>query len=808
MGSSTSEQMQVQMSHLSNGMAVHCLSQPWLTHSAVCLRVFAGSHDEPPEYPGMAHFLEHMLFLGGAQFVGEQRLMPFVQACGGQLNASTQARYTDYFFELPSQQLEAALVRLLDMLAAPRLALDEQLREREVIEAEFLARSQDRITLISSALGQSVCAQHPYQRFVAGQRSSLPVEDDVFQQALRTFYSQHYVAANCRLSVVGPEPVAYLQALIRRTAGLLARAIAPVPQASLPALQWQYSHLQLQLPNAAPALHLAFSLTLANETDQAAWAFIEHLLLQPHTGGLSAELQAQGWAQSISAQRLYQHADQGLWLVSLQQVAEPQRALACVLDALHAWQRHAAPASQIAAYAQQRRYQRQALGPLARARAGLHHECLPTQASVQQLLAQLQSTERLCLLHSCTEAVPLWPTQGFRLHLRVEPAWTLEPYRGQWSGPHLAELKRSPPQRLAVSAQLDWLVLDAAAMLSGMACCKLHWRLALVRPVEQVLGIAQQRLQTLIKTASCYGVEMQWRTDGCALELTIKGPREVLPKLLQPLVQQLSAPWLATPRGHSVQADLPIRHLLEHSDCLMGVLKPVTDTRLQPMKAEPRLSLLGAGFTLEQQAHMEAMFDGVSRLQAATLVGQAQAGLHWRHLAFSGEAALLVFCPQPAFNPHDEAVWRVLGQRLQSRFYQRLRSELQLGYAVFCAYRQLQGRRGLLFGVQSGKADAQALLQHIRQFLECQMQPLDAQDVAADVAALQLQRQCLSPEQHLQQAWQDSCAGVPAAYAVQVNQALTALEPHHIQAGFAHLCAPSAAWYVISNQPCSRPLSS
>ena len=76
---------------LANGLQVAVLSQAGSTQAAISVRVAAGSHDEPAAHPGLAHFLEHLLFLDCADYRGEQRLMPFVQACGGQLNASTQA---------------------------------------------------------------------------------------------------------------------------------------------------------------------------------------------------------------------------------------------------------------------------------------------------------------------------------------------------------------------------------------------------------------------------------------------------------------------------------------------------------------------------------------------------------------------------------------------------------------------------------------------------------------------------------------------------------------------------------------------
>ena len=128
---------------LANGAELRAQQQLWAQQVGVCLRVAAGSHDEPPAYPGLAHFLEHLLFLGSRDYPVDQGLMAFVQRHGGLVNASTQARHTDFVCEVPSELLQPALTRLLDMLGQPLLALDAQLREREVLHAEYLTQHRD-----------------------------------------------------------------------------------------------------------------------------------------------------------------------------------------------------------------------------------------------------------------------------------------------------------------------------------------------------------------------------------------------------------------------------------------------------------------------------------------------------------------------------------------------------------------------------------------------------------------------------------------------------------------------------------------
>ena len=126
-----------------NGLTLSLRHEPRLKQCAAFLRVHAGSHDVPTAWPGLAHFLEHLLFLGTDRFPAGDNLMAYVQRHGGQVNARTQARHTDFFFEVPSAAFEGGLERLCDMLAHPRMNLDEQVREREVLHAEFIAWARE-----------------------------------------------------------------------------------------------------------------------------------------------------------------------------------------------------------------------------------------------------------------------------------------------------------------------------------------------------------------------------------------------------------------------------------------------------------------------------------------------------------------------------------------------------------------------------------------------------------------------------------------------------------------------------------------
>ncbi|PPS59240.1 hypothetical protein CRX72_16845 [Pantoea sp. BRM17] len=64
---------------------------------------------EPDRWPGLAHLLEHLLFCDSARFSGSQRLMPWVQQQGGEVNATTQLSRSAWFFQLPAAALEGGV---------------------------------------------------------------------------------------------------------------------------------------------------------------------------------------------------------------------------------------------------------------------------------------------------------------------------------------------------------------------------------------------------------------------------------------------------------------------------------------------------------------------------------------------------------------------------------------------------------------------------------------------------------------------------------------------------------------------------
>ena len=74
-------------------------------------KCFFRACSDPWELPGLAHFCEHMCFLGSDAHPDEAEYKRYVKKSGGSTNASTSAERTTYHFTLNQQHLRGGAER-------------------------------------------------------------------------------------------------------------------------------------------------------------------------------------------------------------------------------------------------------------------------------------------------------------------------------------------------------------------------------------------------------------------------------------------------------------------------------------------------------------------------------------------------------------------------------------------------------------------------------------------------------------------------------------------------------------------------
>ncbi|RMC08679.1 hypothetical protein DUI87_14927 [Hirundo rustica rustica] len=103
--------------------------------SAAALCVAVGSFSDPEDLPGLAHFLEHMVFMGSLKYPDENGFDAFLKKHGGGDNASTDCERTVFQFDVQRKYFREALDRWAQFFIHPLMIRDAIDREVEAVDS-------------------------------------------------------------------------------------------------------------------------------------------------------------------------------------------------------------------------------------------------------------------------------------------------------------------------------------------------------------------------------------------------------------------------------------------------------------------------------------------------------------------------------------------------------------------------------------------------------------------------------------------------------------------------------------------------
>jgi coenzyme PQQ biosynthesis probable peptidase PqqF len=772
-----------------------------LKRCAAALRVAAGSHDVPLAWPGLAHFLEHLLFLGTERFPADQGLMAYVQSHGGQVNARTSERNTDYFFELSPQAFAGGLERLSDMLAHPRMNPVDQQREREVLHAEFVAWSQDPAAQQKLALFNGLSETHPLRGFHAGNRDSLPIEQAEFQHALQHFHQRFYQTGQMTLSLAGSQSLNELRAMAEAFGAVIAEG-KKVPQQSPTSLMATSDKSYQQVGERR--LDLLFTFEALPDSSAEALEFLCHWLNAEKPGGLLADLRHRRMAENLKAEPLYQFAGQALLHIEFTlPIESPTTGIReRLIDwlsffAQQDWNRLRDE------YATLLQRQQQVSSALQLARRD--SEQREAGVSGHGVTALKQILKQIGVMDNFSGS---WQLPAANPFLNTEtPAPNAGLIRGQTSahrGLRTFAQDRSRSRRERSPMQFSQALPDNGAE----GAFYLRWRLNST-PGRRLQSRLDSALHPLREDARQAGVDFSFTVSGNEWLLKMTGLQEPMPIILEHALKELTTPdaVVVQPEPASV-ALIPIRQLLKAlPDHCLGHTADSDD--MQQLWTSARWDGLALGLSAHTQA---AMGLALSRIPGTpdnqlTPPPSIPSQRLWSIVdTDSSEHAILLFCPTATTELADEAAWRLLAHICQTPFYQRLRVELQLGYAVFSALRQIHGQTGLLFGVQSPSVAPVDLLQHIEQFLGSLPQLINALDDSAFIAqrqilAEQFSNVALPATQAGDLLWQAKLAGRSSDYLTQLSEAILLIERPLLLAAAQRLNQAEGGRRCLSNSP-------
>ncbi|MEI8124269.1 MAG: insulinase family protein [Parachlamydiaceae bacterium] len=196
---------------LNNGLQAYLISDPDVDKSSGALVVMTGSWEDPQKYPGIAHFLEHMLFMGTKKYPTESEYDRFISEHGGQSNAFTGNDFTGYVFTVDNKALPEALERFSSFFIEPLFNPSGVDRELHAIDQEYSKNIQNddmREYYVHKELSNT---SHPNHAFSMGNKDSLI---KVSQETLKEWHKNHYSGNRMRLEVISNLPIDQIQTLI------------------------------------------------------------------------------------------------------------------------------------------------------------------------------------------------------------------------------------------------------------------------------------------------------------------------------------------------------------------------------------------------------------------------------------------------------------------------------------------------------------------------------------------------------------------------------------------------------------------
>ena len=126
-----------------NGLKVLLIHDHETEKSAASMSVHVGHFSDPDDIPGLAHFCEHILFLGTKKYPEEAEYKRYLAEFGGRSNASTSTEGTTFQFDVVSEHLEGALDRFSQFFTSPLFTEGCTSREMNAVDSEFQLKYND-----------------------------------------------------------------------------------------------------------------------------------------------------------------------------------------------------------------------------------------------------------------------------------------------------------------------------------------------------------------------------------------------------------------------------------------------------------------------------------------------------------------------------------------------------------------------------------------------------------------------------------------------------------------------------------------
>lgn len=282
---------------LDNGLRVIVHEDHSTPMAVVNVMYDVGSKDENPEKTGFAHLFEHLMFGGSINIPDFETPL---QIAGGENNAYTSNDLTNYYIQLPADNLETALWLESDRMLS--LAFDKKSLEvqKKVVCEEFKEHYINKpYGDVWFKLREMVFKQHPYRWMTIGKELS-HIEDAKLED-VKAFFKKHYSPINAILVVAGNVKAAEVMLQVEKYFGDIpsgtkyVRNIPPEPE------QQEARVLEVRADVPLDALYKVWKMPSRRDNGY----YIADLVTEILGGGASSRL----YQKLVKEQRLFSNID-------------------------------------------------------------------------------------------------------------------------------------------------------------------------------------------------------------------------------------------------------------------------------------------------------------------------------------------------------------------------------------------------------------------------------------------------------------------------------------------------------------------
>ncbi|WP_299014941.1 insulinase family protein [uncultured Photobacterium sp.] len=290
---------------LENELKVLLVHDAEAPRSAAALSVNVGHFDDPIERQGMAHFLEHMLFLGTEKYPKVGEFQTFINRSGGSNNAWTGTENTTFFFEVSPHAFNDGLDRFGQFFTAPLFNEEAVDKERQAVDSEYKLKIKDDVRRLYQVHKETVNPAHPFAKFSVGDLTTLDDRDDKsVREELIAFYQTHYSANLMALVLLGPQSLDELEEYAKTYFDHIPNSGIPKPAASVPLVTANEAATFIRMEPIKEVRKLTLSFTLPSVEQyyrQKPLSYIAHLLGNEGSGSLMSMLKRRGWINTLTA---------------------------------------------------------------------------------------------------------------------------------------------------------------------------------------------------------------------------------------------------------------------------------------------------------------------------------------------------------------------------------------------------------------------------------------------------------------------------------------------------------------------------